>query len=361
VTRGKRDGFIVSVPWPVRLFGDAQEELGLPVISAAVGLRTAIRARPRRDALSSVSARGLPAAFLFEPKARKEALKRMPSLAKALEGLRVAGLSFDRGCDFEIHTQVSEAEDLLSSPALVVAWIVTLLILEDRISDVSGDRIATLACATLKGEQAQARTVADIRTCVLGGTLFIGGGEKPQVRPIQQALPGLVLAYPRRRRRADKAHVELIRKTRRVAANARSVFAGFDLAATPFDRVVPTLGRLSESDARILYAQLGLRDLCHEAQKMLEQEHGFDDDRIGEMFDRSRELFRDYLGCGSSQTNHLAEVALEAGALGCKLNIGSDGLLAFAPGCRDDVISAIRNAGGEAHEAVVSEGMSMEA
>ena len=360
--RQQRQGLTVSVPWPVRLFGDGQEEFGLPSISVALSLRTAIRAIPRKDGLHSVAARGLSSPVRFDPHAEDPPPKSIPSLCRALRALQPYDLELERGFDFEVHTLVPKVEKILDSPALTVAWIVVLLALHDRIKDLSGYQITALASGAFKGDETYARAVPDVCTCVLGGTLFIRGGATPKIAQIERALPGLVLVHSSGRPRSLPSLRGLVHDTREAVESMQTLFEGFHLAETSLDEAVARLRELPrDALAGMLYAQLSNRDICLDAHALMEKEYGLDDDRIGEMLDQSRETFRDYLGYEAPALEKLIAAARQAGALGCKLNLGANSFLAFAPGHEEDVIAAIRRAGGYAQEVAVAEGMSVDA
>ena len=103
-----------------------------------------------------------------------------------------------------------------------------------------------------------------------------------------------------------------------------------------------------------------LTDACVTACDLLEREFGLDDDRVGELMDRTHEMFRDYLGYASPQVESLITGAIEAGALGSKPNVRANSVLTFAAGHQDDVISAMRAANGTALPVEISEGVSVD-
>jgi len=78
------------------------------------------------------------------------------------------------------------------------------------------------------------------------------------------------------------------------------------------------------------------------------------------MLDGAHEMLRDYMGYNVRRVERLIEAAVGGGALGCKIIPGVGGFVCFAPGREDEVAQAIREAGGEAHTAAVSDGARME-
>ena len=136
---------------------------------------------------------------------------------------------------------------------------------------------------------------------------------------------------------------------------------GFNLRETPADDVIPRLRELPDRDAGIVYGHLVTRDLCRQAFELLESEYAVDDDRLAEMVDKQHEMLRDYLGYNVPEIEALIPAAVSGGALGCKIILGTDSFLAFAPGREKDVISSVKKAGGEAYPVATADGMRVEA
>ncbi|MFN4180249.1 MAG: hypothetical protein ACK4I8_08040, partial [Armatimonadota bacterium] len=98
------------------------------------------------------------------------------------------------------------------------------------------------------------------------------------------------------------------------------------------------------------------RDLCREAREMLSRGE-VKPERLGEMLTEHHSWLR-VLGVSTPKLDALVEAALEAGALGAKLN-GSGGggcMFAYAPGKQMEVAEAIERAGGKAFIVSVSSG-----
>ena len=103
-----------------------------------------------------------------------------------------------------------------------------------------------------------------------------------------------------------------------------------------------------------------MRDLSRQAFELMESEYGIDDDRLAEMMDKQHELLRDYLGYNVSEIEALIPVAMGGGALGSKMVLGTNSFISVAPGREKEVISALKQAGGDAVSVAVATGMRAE-
>ena len=174
VEKGKT--LIVSVPWPVRLFGDLQYFLGLPAITLALDLRTAVAATPRSDGRFSVSAAWIPEPLSFEPSEAAEAFPQMPALSRAFRAAPPRKEKLQDGCDFHVISRAPWTDALPDSPALLAAWTVALLSLMST-PGLSANQTAEAACRAYRDEQPTARWIPETYACILGGMLFLEPGE----------------------------------------------------------------------------------------------------------------------------------------------------------------------------------------
>ncbi|NIR01699.1 MAG: GHMP kinase, partial [Gemmatimonadales bacterium] len=131
---------------------------------------------------------------------------------------------------------------------------------------------------------------------------------------------------------------------------------GFDLHATDRRDVEPLLAGLPDRAAGRVRANLVNRDLTVEAMRLLRE--GLDRVRLGELFTKHHEQLRDGIRVSTPKIDRMLEAALEAGALGGKIN-GSGGggcMFAYAPGREAEVAEALERAGGRAYPVTVDDG-----
>jgi galactokinase len=369
MTAEKGKTLIVSAPWPVRLFGDLQYFLGLPAITLALDLRTAVAATPRGDGRFSVSAAWIAEPLPFEPDEAAKAFSQMPALSRALRAAPPRKEKLQDGFDFHVLSRAPWTEALPDSPALLAAWTVALLSLDEQLADLSANETAQAACRAYRDEQPTARWIPETYACILGGMLLLDprsesgalSAAKPaRVAPIDRALPGIVSCCAGPGGRSRDRHAQAVRGTLSALSSIVKLQEGFNLRDASDDEVIPRLRELPDADAGVVYAHLAMRDLSRQAFELLESEYGIDDDRLAEMMDKQHELLRDYLGYNVPEIEALIRVATGGGALGSKMVLGTNSFISVAPGREKEVISSLKQAGGDAVSVAVATGMRAE-
>ena len=365
IEQGK--ALIVSVPWPVRLFGDLQYFLGLPAITLALDLRTAVASTPRTDGRFSVSAAWIPEPLSFDPREAAEAFSQMPALSRAFRAAPPRKENIQGGFDFHVISRVPWTEALPDSPALLAAWTVALLTLDGQLVDLSANETAEAACRAYRYEPPTARWIPETYACILGGMTFLEPGDpvlpvaKPsKVAPIERALPGIVSCYAGPGVKDSDRHALAVRNTLSALSSIVKSQEGFNLRDASEDAVIPRLRELPEGDAGIVYAHLTMRDLCRQAFELIESEYGIDDDRLAEMMDKQHEMLRDYLGYAVPEIEALISAATGAGALGSRIVPGTNSCISVAPGREKELITSVKQSGGDAISTAVATGMRAE-
>lgn len=357
-TQRAEQATIVSVPWPIRLFGDLQEHLGLPAITVAVDCRTAVRAVPRHDALFSIAGRGIADPIILDPRTPTDAASTIPSLARAFTALPAGEHPLTGGYDFQVFSRVPGMDNLLDSSILTVTWVVALSALAGTLPDVSGLDVAQLAAKATSPNTNPAWTWPETYACVLGGTLCIEHGKRPLAAALDRELPGMILGNCPGI--ANTGGTDMPRAAAASVERLEDIIGRAAFASASFDEIMAQLQDLTSAEAQAVYAHTLMRNQCRAARQLMTDDTGFDDDRLGELLDGAHEALRDYLGFRHERMEKLFDAASQAGALGFKLIPGTTRFVAFAPGKDDTVIQALRKAGGEAHAVVVTDGMRVE-
>jgi len=357
VGNGKRGAFKVSVPGRVCLFGEHQDFLGLAVIAMAIDRRIEIEAAPRADDVYHIYMPDLPDELVLTPGDEVEYEGRREYLKSGVNVLKREGLAFRQGWDFTIHGDIPVNAGCSSSSAMTVAWIAANLY-------AHGDRrareplaVARLAHAAEVVEFNEPGGMMDHYTCSLGGLLHIDCGDPVAVTPLGADIPGLVLGNAGGKKDTTGTLAQSRRDVEAGVRVLKETLPGFDLNATPISLVESHLHDLPERQREKVCANLVNRDICRAALESLRCDP--DPARIGELLTRHHEMLRDKLGISTPKLEAMIGAALDAGALGCKLN-GSGGggtIIALAPGRETAVVAAIEKAGGEAWPVEKSEGM----
>lgn len=339
----------ISAPGRICLFGEHQDYLGLPVLAAAVSLRIHLEAEPRRDGCFFLRMPDIGQEMRLEPNAPQEYAHRRDYLRAGLSVLQRLGWHWRQGCDITLHSEIPINAGASSSSALVVMWLRFLMTVGERMNcaaePVAPEEIARLGHAVEVLEFGEAGGMMDHFCAALGGLLAIDTRPPYAASRLNNALPGLVLAHSQE----PKATVETLTARRRDVEEGirllRERMPAFDLATTPLEEAAPELARLPVLPARRLRANLANRDLTRQARIALASE---DLTAVGSLLLRHHAQLRDGLDLSLPKIETMLDAAMDAGALGGKIN-GSGGggtLFVLAPGREDAVAEAFRRTGG---------------
>ncbi|MHA2221990.1 MAG: hypothetical protein ACXAAO_08005 [Candidatus Thorarchaeota archaeon] len=124
----------------------------------------------------------------------------------------------------------------------------------------------------------------------------------------------------------------------------------FDKRKTPANNVYELSRSRPTKERSMAEATLRNRDLTDRALELL-LENELDHTILGELIQEHHEILRDDLNRSTPRIERLIGAALDAGALGCKIN-GSGGggsMMAYAKENEKEIASAIQLAGGTAY------------
>ncbi len=336
----------VSAPGRLCLFGEHQDFLRLSVIAQAIDLDITVEAVPQaggritldlpdicqRDEFSAVTGREY-----------RHDRDYLPSVVRVLqrEGYELPGLAGTVRGTIPINSGTS------SSSALVVAW--TALLMTAATGEApDGATVAKLAHRAEVLEFNEPGGMMDHYTSALGGLLYIDCAEPIRVEPLPAKLEGFVLGDSLVRKPTTATLLKTRVAVRAAVETLTREYPDFDLRATQWAEIAELAERLPVEQLKPLQAQFINRDLCQEARRMLSAETEWNPARLGEMLLEHQAQLRDWVEVSHPRLDDLIEAAVEAGALGGKLN-GSGGggaMFAYAPGRQEEVKAAIDHAGG---------------
>ncbi|MDI6829292.1 MAG: GHMP kinase, partial [Armatimonadota bacterium] len=129
---------------------------------------------------------------------------------------------------------------------------------------------------------------------------------------------------------------------------------------TPRHEVMDLVDRLPEPSATKLKANLINRDITIEAMALFKGKP--DPKKLGELLTKHHEQLRNGIRVSTPKIDSMLQAAIEAGALGGKIN-GSGGggcMFAYAPGREKEVVEALERAGGKAYILTIDQGARLE-
>lgn len=341
---------IVSAPGRICLFGDHQDYLGLPIITAALSVRLTLTAWHHgppgfRFSLSNPERR-LNVAFDGIPLAYEHS---RDYLRACVNVLLHEGFTFSQGIEGNFQGELSAG--LGVSTAMVMNWLNVLSQLADRPKQLNGSELAHLAHAVEVLEFGNATSIADQYTVALGGVLCFKDGSATSIQPLTPALGSFVLAdvpesVPEINSLADPATRNRLSDVLDRLGRANPAFSLHTVTAT---EATEYKDQLSKDEYGLLKATLACRDLTTDALSLLRSPQ-INHARLGQLLTQYHTYLRDAYRFSTAHVDRLLDVALRAGALGGKINTSGGGgsLFVYAPDNARFVAEALERVGTKA-------------
>ncbi len=346
----------VKVPARICLFGEHQDYLGLPVISAAVNLYMRVVGRKNEERKASFYLFNFDDKEEFELNFPVPYRKERDYFRSVFNVLRRQGIDFQWGVKGAVSSRIPISAGASSSSALVVSLIKLLL---ELAGDPRKDDPETLAELAFEAEVAEFKEPGgkmDHYTCALGGVLFIDFSDG-KVERIRSKLEGFVLAdsmQPKETKRilsrAKGGQLEALKRL-------RQIYPAFDLRKTSYEEIKELLAKLPIELRPFAEAAIRNRELTLRGRELLKNDC-FDSYELGKLLLEHHGILRDFLEVSTPTIEKMMEEALKAGALGGKVN-GSGGggtVFFYAPGREQEVKEAMERMGKPAFVVEISRG-----
>lgn len=337
------------------LFGEHQDYLGLPVIAAAVNLNMTVTGTPRTDQQMVLDLPDIGEQHAYPLGAPLPYAHNRDYLPAVLNVLRREGIVPAHGWQCTVRGTIPLNAGTSSSSALVVAW--TKFVLAAAGVTRTPEAVAMLANRAEVLEFGEPGGLMDHYLSALGGVYALDFTAQPaRVERLEAPLCGFVLGNSGE----PKATTGVLRQAR---ATAEAAFAwvqanaGLDPRTAETYTVLTSTAAMPEELRPSLLANLMDRDLCREARVLLQQPM-VDTHRLGAMLLAHHQQLSAGIGVSMPKLDRMVQAAMDAGALGAKLN-GSGGggcMFAYAPGRETEVTAALEAAGGEAYQLSIPPG-----
>ena len=336
----------ISTPGRICLFGEHQDYLGLPVIAMAISLRVNIIGEKRQDRKIIIHKPDLGKKEIFS----LDNLDYSQSRDYFKSGIKTCinmGLSFDKGFECEIKSNIPIQAGTSSSSAIVVSWINFLAQVAAKKPKWSLKKIGELAYQTECLEFKEPGGMMDQYITSCGGMLLIKSEPKVSVEKIDSELGNFVLGDSGEL----KNTLDILNRCKtlrmKIFKKIRSVTSQFDLHTCKDDMDVSFLNRLEKN---LFFATIKNRNLLEKSLKELSK-RDVDHAYFGHLLNKQHKILRDDLNVSTRKIESMLSASKLAGAFGGKIN-GSGGggcMFAYAPKNPKKVASAIESVGGRAY------------
>lgn len=356
----------VSTPGRVCLFGEHQDYLDLPVISAAISLRLGIDGVLRDDLQVRVNAPDISKEFVFDLRAPVDrfgatvglgAIGWRKFLLNGVAVLRERGCTFSRGFDCTVRGDIPIRGGTSSSSAMVVSWINLLARMSDQAVELAPEECALLAHRAEVEMSGGVGGRMDQYATAVGGLLFQEFHPATRLEPLGARLGAFVLGDSQTQK--DTQGI-LARVKHGVFDAVRAVHAehpGFSLRTVALTELDGFLASRTEAERALIRATVRNRDITLEGRDLL-RGRGVGAGELGEMLNEQHSILGGVLRISTGKIDAMNLAALSAGAAGCKIN-GSGGggcMFAYAPDDPGAVADAIERVGGRPYIITVDEG-----
>jgi galactokinase len=348
----------ISTPGRICLFGEHQDYLGLPVIAAAISRRVKMTGQHRNDKQIIIHLPDIGSELKMEVSdKRMDYVEKRDYFRSGYNVLIDRGLTFSKGLECTVRGNIPINSGTSSSSALLVTWIHFLSKMADVPTDFSAKELGEMAFQAEVVEFGEPGGMMDHLSTAIGKAVYLEFEPSTTAEALQPNLGTFVLAdscEPKDTigvlKRAKFDRLALIEKI-------KVHLPDFDLHTFDSNEKEKIQSFLSEDDYTLLLGTLRNRDILREALLLFKNQE-MTDEVLGNLLNEHHGILRDVLQISTPKIERMIGAALEAGALGGKIN-GSGGggcMFVYAPNDPQKVVDAINNVGGKSYIIEIDKG-----
>jgi len=357
----------ISTPGRICFFGEHQDYLGLPVIAAAISRRIGIDGNYRNDDKIILHLPDLGLQVQFSLHETFPYVIQRDYFRSTINILKRKGLTFSKGFECVIRGNIPINSGTSSSSALIVSWAHFLDKMSDNPFNFSQKELGEIANAAEVLEFGEPGGMMDHYSTAIGNVIYLESTPEIKVEALTPKLGTFVLGDSLE----PKDTLGILARCRYgmedVIRKVKAYDPEFSIFTTPFEKTADYLHKLSEDEMSLLRANVEDRDILLEGKALLTA-GSYDsvneefDDQFGNLLYKHYKNLRDHKRTSTLKIERMMNAALNAGALGGKIN-GSGGggcMFAYAPTKAEEVAEAIEKEGGKSYIITVDSGTRIE-
>jgi len=352
----------ISAPGRICLFGEHQDYLGLPVITAAINLRISITGIKRNDQKFILNLPDIGSQEEIDLAQPIQYQKERDYFRSSLNVLLRQNVTFPFGYTCTVRGNIPINSGTSSSSALVIAWIKFLLTIVSDKRQNDAYEIARLAHQAEVLEFNEPGGMMDHFASSFGSTLYIDfrfkGGKQ---EPLPTKLGHFILGDSRQ----PKDTKSILTRVKFGTLAALKILSkkepGLNIQTISLDALEKYKRLLPPEQSELLKGNIINRELTQLAKKLFQQAN-FDHQKLGELLNANQFQLANRLKISTPKIDRMIEAALKAGAVGAKIN-GSGGggcMFAYAPKNYEQVAEAILREGGKPYIVQIDKGAVVE-
>ncbi|GAB3884386.1 mevalonate kinase family protein [Spirosoma agri] len=365
-TQSTNSSITASTPGRICLFGEHQDYLGLPVIAAAISRRIRVTAKrvdtpgfrldlPDIKKTVAIPFDGLPLSY---PDSRDY-------FRSAVNVLLRNGFQFSAGIEGDVHGNIPINSGTSSSSALLVTWLHVLTQLADEPRLLSQAQLAELAYIAEVLEFGEPGGMMDHYSTAVGDVIYLESTPAIALRQFHPGLGTFVLGDSQE----PKDTIGILKRVKfgmlDSMARINTINPTFSLHYSSINEATEFKDILTKDEYILLKGNLDNRDILREALTVLDTSGSaigsIDHTHFGKLLTDHQNNLRDAQRISTPKIDRMLDAALNAGALGGKIN-GSGGggcMFAYAPNNPENVAEAIEREGGKAYIITVAQGTTL--
>ena len=334
----------ITTPGRICLFGEHQDYLGLPVIALAISLRSTINAVKRNDRKIIINMPDLDQVEEFSLDDLSYTKDR-DYFKSAIRVCQKEGLSFKKGFDSNIQSNIPIQAGTSSSSSIVVGWIKLISSLADNPPIWDNQTIGRLAYEAEVLEFGEPGGMMDQYSTALGGCIYLT--QNPfHIKKITPDIGAFVLGNSNE----SKDTLSILRRCKDdrflMMEKLKNQYPNLDFSNCDIEHGKSIL---NTNEQVLLKATIKNRQILEQAKKELFKDK-LNHTKIGQLLSNHHSVLRDLLKVSTDKIDKMIRASLDAGALGAKIN-GSGGggcMFAYAPDNPSNIVNAIKRSGGSA-------------
>ena len=345
----KKGLFRIETPSRICLFGEHQDYLNMPVISAGINLKMELTAEKLSEKEVDFYLSDFNTHKKFHLNFPLKYDEERDYIKSAFNVLKREGVNIDWGVRASVSSNIPINAGASSSSALVISIIKLILELAgDKRKDSPKD-IAELGYKVEVAEFNEPGGKMDHYSCSYGGVLYLDFSEN-LVEQLPVELSGFVLGHSLQPKdtkgtlkKAKEAQIEAIKELKKIKPD-------FELKINSYEEMKDYIKKIPNELKPYGEAALINRDLTIKARELLKSGK-FSDKELGKLLYEHHAVLRDKLKLSTKTIDKMLSEAMKVGALGGKIN-GSGGggtMFVFAPGKEEWVKEAFEKMGKPAY------------
>ncbi|WP_025761674.1 GHMP family kinase ATP-binding protein [Dyadobacter tibetensis] len=352
----------VSTPGRICLFGEHQDYLGLPVIASAISRRICLEGDFRSDNKIVLHLPDLGQEVRFGLDETLPYVQTRDYFRSTINVLRRKGLQFSKGLECTIHGNIPINSGTSSSSALIVTWAHFLDKMSDNPQHFSQKELGEIAYVAEVLEFGEPGGMMDHYSTAIGNVIYLASTPEIHVEALTPELGTFVLGDSLE----PKDTLGILARCRygmeALVKRIQNQDPDFSIFDTPLDACDAYKSYLTPDEYSLLKANIEDRDILLKGKELLTRQaymepHDFDKE-FGALLYAHYLNLRDHKRTSTPKIERMMNAALEAGALGGKIN-GSGGggcMFAYAPNNAENIAEAIAREGGKSYIIHVDKG-----